>query len=63
MHRPGGVASESVPPSGTRAIAPARPPDPPRAEPGVAVRDVIYLAASLALVALVALIAKTVEKL
>jgi hypothetical protein len=33
------------------------------AEPGVPVLDVIYLAATLALFALVALIAKAVEKL
>lgn len=39
------------------------PPDPLPAEPGVPVLDVIYLAATLALFALVGLIAKGVERL
>ena len=50
-------------PLGTRATAVVRPSDPLRGTSGVLVLDVIYLAATLALFALVGLIAEGVEKL
>lgn len=57
MPGPGGVVSTHVPPRGARG--------PPRfcSDPGVVVLDAVFLAATVALFALVALVAKGVEKL
>ena len=57
MPRPGAVDSSDVPPRGARGLPRPCP------DPGVVVLDAVFLAATVALFALVALVAKGVEKL